>query len=54
MELKQGWNKVLIKLPVQKFTSKEVRLQKWGFTAIFVDAKTNEALENIQYSRNKK
>lgn len=52
--LKKGWNKVLIKLPIKKFTSEQIRLQKWMFTAIFVNTKNCEALENIYYSRNKK
>jgi len=34
--LKKGWNKVLLKLPVGKFSTPEVRLQKWMFTFVFV------------------
>ncbi len=54
VQLRKGWNKILLKLPVQKFTSQEIRLQKWMFTAIFVDIKSGEALENIYYSKDKK
>lgn len=35
--LKKGWNKLMLKLPVGKFSSKETRLVKWMFTAAFVD-----------------
>lgn len=34
--IKQRWNKVLIKLPVGKFTTSEVRLVKWMFSFVFV------------------
>ena len=35
--LKNGWNKLMLKLPVGKFSSKETRLVKWMFTAALVD-----------------
>lgn len=35
--LKEGWNWILIKLPVGAFTTPEVRLVKWMFTCAFVD-----------------
>lgn len=35
--LKKGWNKLMLKLLVGKFSSKETRLVKWMFTAAFVD-----------------
>lgn len=35
--LKKGWNKLMLKLPVGKFSSKETRLVKWMFTAAFLD-----------------
>lgn len=35
--LKKGWNKLMLKLPVGKFSSKETRLVKWMFTAALVD-----------------
>ncbi len=36
VQLHKGWNKVLLKLPVGKFTLPEVRLVKWMFTVVFV------------------
>lgn len=35
--LKKGWNKLMLKLPVGKFSSKETRLVKWMFTATILD-----------------
>lgn len=35
--LKKGWNKLTLKLPVGKFSSRETRLVKWMFTAALVD-----------------
>lgn len=35
--LKKGWNKLMLKLPVGKFSSRETRLVKWMFTAALVD-----------------
>lgn len=35
--LKKGWNKLMLKLPVGKFSSKEIRLVKWMFTAAILD-----------------
>ena len=35
--LKKGWNKLMLKLPVGKFSSKEARLVKWMFTAAILD-----------------
>lgn len=35
--LKKGWNKLMLKLPVGKFYSKETRLVKWMFTAAILD-----------------
>ncbi len=35
--LKKGWNKLMLKLPVGKFSSKENRLVKWMFTVALVD-----------------
>lgn len=37
VQLAKGWNKVLIKLPIDKFRAPETRLVKWMFTASFVD-----------------
>ena len=35
--LKKGWNKLMLKLPVGKFSSKGTRLVKWMFTAAILD-----------------
>ena len=35
--LKKGWNKLMLKLPVGKFSSKETRLVKWMFTTAILD-----------------
>ena len=35
--LKKGWNKLMLKLPVGKFSSKETRLVKWMFTVAILD-----------------
>ena len=48
--LSKGWNKVLLKLPVGKFQTKEVRLVKWMFNVSFVSTDGKEELKGIQYS----
>ncbi|MBI9065054.1 MAG: family 20 glycosylhydrolase, partial [Marinilabiliaceae bacterium] len=48
--LNQGWNKILLKLPVGKFSTKEVRLVKWMFNAVLVTPDGRKALDNITYS----
>ena len=52
--LNQGWNKVLLKLPVGKFSSPEVRLVKWMFTAIFVSPDGRQTVEGLVYSPDRK
>lgn len=42
-----------MKLPVGKFTSPEVRLVKWMFTAVFVTPDGQKALEGLVYSPDK-
>lgn len=37
IKLHKGWNSVMIKLPVGKFQTPEVRLVKWMFTFLFTD-----------------
>lgn len=37
VQLSKGWNKVLVKLPIDKFHARETRLVKWMFTASLVD-----------------
>lgn len=36
IQLKKGWNKVLLKLPVGAFSTPHIRLVKWLFTCTFV------------------
>ncbi len=52
--LQKGWNKVLIKLPIAKFSTPEVRLQKWMFTFVFVTPDGRERVEGLVYSPEKK
>jgi len=54
VHLNKGWNKVLLKLPVGKFTTPEVRLVKWMFTAVFVTPDGENAVEGLIYSPQKK
>ena len=51
--LNKGWNKVLLKLPVGKFASTEVRLQKWMYTFVFVTPDGKDAVEELIYDPNK-
>ena len=51
--LKKGWNKVLLKLPVGKFSVPEVRLVKWMFTAVFVTPDGEKAVDGLIYSPEK-
>lgn len=53
VRLQKGWNKVFMKLPVGKFTSPEVRLVKWMFTAVFVTPDGQKALDGLVYSPDK-
>ncbi len=48
--LKKGWNKVFLKLPVGKFSTPEVRLQKWMFAFLFVTPDGSERAEGLVYS----
>lgn len=53
VQLNKGWNKVLLKLPVGAFSTPEVRLQKWMFTAVFVSPDGERATEGLIYSPEK-
>lgn len=53
VRLRKGWNKVFLKLPVGKFSTPEIRLQKWMFTVIFVTPDGQKATENLIYSPDK-
>ena len=48
--LKQGWNKVFLKLPVGTFRTPEVRLVKWMFTFVCVTPDGEKAAEGLIYS----
>ena len=48
--LKQGWNKVFLKLPVGTFRTPEVRLVKWMFTFVCVTPDGEKAIEGLIYS----
>ncbi len=50
VQLKRGWNKVLLKLPVGKFSTPEVRLQKWMFNFVFVTPDGMDRVEGLIYS----
>lgn len=53
VQLHKGWNKVLLKLPIGKFTQPEVRLTKWMFTAVFVTPDGEKAVDGLIYSPDK-
>ncbi len=50
VDLKKGWNKVLLKLPVGKFSTPEIRLVKWSFTCIFVTQDGRNGVDNLIYN----
>lgn len=54
VRLHKGWNKVLLKLPIGKFSVPEVRLTKWMFTAVFVTPDGQRAVEGLVYSPEKR
>lgn len=54
VKLNKGWNRILIKMPVGKFSNHEVRLQKWMFTFVLVTPDGEKALPGITYSPEKK
>ncbi|NLZ94784.1 MAG: family 20 glycosylhydrolase [Bacteroidales bacterium] len=51
--LNKGWNKVFLKLPIGKFSSPEIRLQKWMFTFVFVTPDGKEAMPELIYDPNR-
>lgn len=53
VHLDKGWNKVFMKLPVGRFTTPEVRLVKWQFTAVFVTPDGSRAVDGLVYSLDK-
>ncbi len=54
VQLNQGWNKVLIKLPVGQFSAPQTRLVKWMFTFVFVSLDGNDPVPDLVYSPDKK
>ena len=54
--LKKGWNLVLLKLPVGTWKTKEYRLVKWFFTAVFVQQNglNVDEITGLIYSPDKK
>lgn len=54
VQLSKGWNKVLLKLPVGRFTTPEVRLVKWMFTCVFVTPDGEKAVDGLIYSPERK
>ena len=53
VHLHQGWNKLLVKIPVGQFSDANTRLVKWMFTAVFVTADGRDAVEGLIYSPDK-
>lgn len=53
VQLEKGWNKVFLKLPIGKFSTPEVRLQKWMFTFVFVTPDGDKAIDGLIYSPDK-
>lgn len=52
-ELKQGWNKVLIKLPIGNFSIPQIRLLKWMFTFAVVSPKGDAPVDGLIWSPDK-
>lgn len=50
VKLHKGWNDVMIKLPIGKFSTPETRLAKWMFTFVFTTPDGREAAPGLIYS----
>ncbi len=50
IHLKEGWNKVFMKLPYIAISSSTVRLNKWMFTFAITDTQGKNALDGLIYS----
>ncbi|MFO7617117.1 MAG: family 20 glycosylhydrolase [Bacteroidales bacterium] len=50
VNLSKGWNKILLKMPVGRFTSPQARLTKWMFTALIVSADGRSVPEGLIFS----
>lgn len=53
VHLDKGWNKVFMKLPIGQFTTPEIWLVKWMFTAVFVTPDGGQAVDGLVYSPDK-
>ncbi len=53
IRLIKGWNSLVIKVPVGRFSTPETRLVKWMFTAMIVTPDGREQLQGILYSCNR-
>ena len=53
VHLQKGWNKVFLKLPIGKFSTPEIRLQKWAFTFVLVTPDGERAVDGLVYSPDK-
>lgn len=53
INLKKGWNSLVIKLPVGKFSTSETRLVKWMYTAMIVTPDGKSQPEGLVYSPEK-
>ena len=51
IQLQKGWNQILIKLPIGRFTLPEIRLNKWMFAAAITTHDGSKALPNLQYAK---
>ncbi len=50
LQLKKGWNTVLLKLPMGKFTMPAVRLKKWMFTFVLTTPDGKDAADVLYYT----
>lgn len=53
VNLKKGWNKVMLKLPIGEFSTPETRLAKWMFTFVFTTPDGLQAAPGLIYSPTK-
>ena len=50
VELQEGWNDILIKLPVGEFKTPETRLVKWMFSCLFTSLDGLEEIPDLEWS----
>ena len=53
VKLHKGWNNVFLKLPIGRFSTPEIRLQKWMFTVVFVtpDGRKKIRTPEVKYAQ---